>query len=197
MNAPLTLSDVRRLFDYEDGQLIWREQIGRGRIGASAGTMNAVSHTQCIKIRGRMHTRARLVWAWHHGEWPKGFIWHRNRSSNDDRIENLLDLTLLEFSIARQQGNDHDHLPGTTRTDTGWQAQGSDTHLGTYKTAGEAHAAYRHAHIRKYGSASPYAPGGSEMLFLTDIERAPPPSYFFANGKSAANFSERANHGPR
>lgn len=92
MSDPLTPEDVRRIFDYEDGRLIWREDRGsRARAGQVAGYLREGRgmSTHVMTVNAAKTTRALLVWAWHKGQWPKCRLTHMNGNTTDDRIENL------------------------------------------------------------------------------------------------------------
>lgn len=196
MSKPLTPADVRRLFDYSEGLLLWRERAGaRVQAGAPAGHHHAGIGAQVITIAGKKYTRARLVWAWHYGQWPKGHAWHCNRDSLDDRIENLADLSPIEFRLAQREGKAWP--AGTTRVPGGWQAQLHDKYLGTFDTAEEAHEVFKEAHAARHGQASPYAMGVMKMSLSESLSTSPAPSNFFQNGIFPANTQAKgAQHGP-
>ena len=86
--SALTAERVRELFSYENGALIWRINGNcRQRAGHSAGYWNEGSSTHLVGINSKKHTRASLVWAWHHGRFAgKDCLAHRNHNSRDDRI---------------------------------------------------------------------------------------------------------------
>lgn len=94
-NAPLSPADVQRLFDYQDGVLLWRGNHGRrGRAGAIAGTQG--TYARYVTINGQKLTCARLTWAWHHAAWPAGKVRHLDHDQFNDRIENLISLDDLQ-----------------------------------------------------------------------------------------------------
>lgn len=98
---------VKELFDYdwETGNLIWKERpvedfktVRGAKIfntqcaGKVAGCLNKPHQYWYITVDGVTYKAHRLVWAWHHGEWPEGQIDHIEVSENrrsDNRIENL------------------------------------------------------------------------------------------------------------
>lgn len=83
---------VRVLFDYEDGELYWRKGLCAPRLSlrTPAGTFGQARGQGVISYDGAKYSRARVVWAWHYGEWPAGYLRHLNGKSADDRIENLM-----------------------------------------------------------------------------------------------------------
>ncbi len=87
----IAASDVRALFQYSnDGALYWLENQGYQRTaGKPAGTFST-SRGQCvIQFREIKYARSALVWAWHHRDWPSGYLARANGNPADDRIENL------------------------------------------------------------------------------------------------------------
>ena len=76
-------------YDGETGRLIWNVEFNDFmRIGKVAGYKGAGGFV--IGVFGGVYSAARLVWAYHHGEWPSGILRHKNKDRYDDRIENLI-----------------------------------------------------------------------------------------------------------
>lgn len=150
---------IRDLFDCADGQLFWRRSIGgRTRPGAFAGFLHKESGSYRVTIFGRPHMRARLVWAWTHGQLPSGRIVHINGNRLDDRAENLIDLPIHQAHVAAHH---KPHLPGVKPTKRGrWTANitiaNHHRHLGSFHSEQAAHEAFARAHAETYGEASPY-----------------------------------------
>jgi len=90
----LTQEEVKRIFKYDrkTGALIRRFSIGK----AAAGT-----HSTCkdrdgyivIGINTKLYRAHRVVWLYFHGQWPKNDCDHINRIKDDNRIQNLRDVT--------------------------------------------------------------------------------------------------------
>lgn len=79
---------VKKIFDYKDGFLYWRESNGRrARAGAVAGHLRTLGYW-AICVRGRSYPAHRLVWLWHGNKLPKELD-HINGDKADNRIENL------------------------------------------------------------------------------------------------------------
>lgn len=80
---------VRHLFDYQDGQLIWKNPCARSKAkaGQRAGTLTPKGYRQ-VGVDWRLHMEHRLVFLWHHGYSPTQ-IDHINQDRSDNRIENL------------------------------------------------------------------------------------------------------------
>jgi len=89
----LTQEEVKRLFDYKDGNLIRKVRVGNnGEIGAYAGCDNGSGYF-CTKIDGKTYKNYRLIWLWHYGYFPENFIDHIDRNKSNDRIENLREVS--------------------------------------------------------------------------------------------------------
>lgn len=186
MASPLTPEDVRRIFEYAEGLLIWRDDHGpRAKAGAVAGS-KGTNGQNGIRIDGVRYMRARLVWAWHKGAWPAHTICHADHDSGNDDIGNLLDLDRTARRLL-QRYKTRDLPPGVNRARHGYNftACFDGAHQGSHKTADEAHAAYVAAHLAHFGSASPWATGGSQMSNTNDSYSAPTESFFSENCQTA------------
>jgi hypothetical protein len=85
---------VRSLFHYDAqaGRLIWARKISpfsNVPVGAVAGTLVPRCGYRAIRIDKKGFYEHRLIWFWHHGEWPYPEIDHINGERTDNRIENL------------------------------------------------------------------------------------------------------------
>lgn len=158
--TPLDPKLVRDRLDYrDDGALVWRAGVSRmAQPGAVAGCQRADGRW-VITMERRTINRASAVWAWHHGEFPKGCLRHLNDDISDDRIANLHEESFFERAI-RIRGLSAG-LPGATRQPSGkWQANihtaGVRYYLGLYDSEQEAHEAHARAHAMFHGNQSPY-----------------------------------------
>jgi len=118
--------------------------------GSRAGTVSG-------KYRGisvdnvRMYEH-RVVFAMIHGRWPTGEVDHINCDGLDNRAENLreaspcdnqLNRRLVSHSTSGKKGASYQPRYGNFRATI--QIAGKWMHLGTFKTADDAHAAYMRA----------------------------------------------------
>ena len=87
----LTYEQVRELFDYEDGELIWKTSYGTAKAGNIAGaiTSGRSGGYKAVGINYKKYKLHRLIWLWHYGSWPENQLDHINRIRTDNRIENL------------------------------------------------------------------------------------------------------------
>lgn len=93
MTAPLTVTRLRRLLDYDpaSGRFTWRTN-GRGRFmrrGARAGTICKSKGLRQICVDGVCYLAGPLAVFWTTGRWPRRLVNHKNGISDDDRWINL------------------------------------------------------------------------------------------------------------
>lgn len=93
----LTQETLQRVFDYKDGELIWKVRTGpRSIVGKVAGSIDSYGYRQ-ISLFGIKHLAHKLVWLWHGKQIEEGLEFdHVNRNRKDNRIENLRLLTHAE-----------------------------------------------------------------------------------------------------
>ena len=152
----LSTENVSEIFEYSDGNLFWRRSLtGKNRIaGNKAGYRNSDGYIM-VEVAGKAVAAHRVVWLMHTGRWPTGEIDHINGVRDDNRIENLRDVT-------RQANTENRRLParssetgalGVTLTKGGRyrariRSKGRLLSLGVFGSAEEAHAAYVEAKRR-------------------------------------------------
>lgn len=105
----MRIEDLLR-YDSETGHVFWKVSRRNGTLaGSRAGTLSA-NRYRYILAMGKKITEHRIAWYLYHGEWPDGQIDHINGIRDDNRIENLRD-------VSRQQNGMNQKLP--TRSSSG------------------------------------------------------------------------------
>lgn len=109
-------------------------------INAVAGTLTKQGYVR-IAINKKYYSAHRLAWLYYYGCWPQHTIDHKNQIKNDNRIDNLRDVTLSINCLNRGKPK------GYTRQKSGryiarTTVKGIEVCLGTYDTEKEAHAKY-------------------------------------------------------
>ena len=134
---------VKKLLDYKGGKLIRKSSVGRGVKGNAAGTVNKEGYISTT-IHCKYYLVHRLVWLLHHGKMPK-FIDHINGDKQDNRIENLREVTLSQNSFNRALAtNNTSGIKGVhwSRAAKKWQAtimvDGVYEYLGVYSDINQA-----------------------------------------------------------
>lgn len=80
-------------YEYRDGGLYVKRQYHYSvRVGQRAGKTHIDGYRQ-IKICGALYKEHRLIWLLHNKAWPIWQIDHINHEKQDNRIENLRDVT--------------------------------------------------------------------------------------------------------
>jgi hypothetical protein len=109
-----------------------------------------------LPINGKGYYVHRLVWLWHHGEWPQGEIDHIDRNPANNRIENL---RVVDSSGNKQnmvhvhsgtgfRGVTFDKATGQYKAQI--QHRGRNYHLGRFDSVPEAAQAYQTARERMH-----------------------------------------------
>lgn len=161
--AALTLERLRQVLDYDaaTGAFTWKERTSKcTRIGASAGSNTASGYLR-IFIFGREYLAHRLAWMYVHGEMPRSLIDHINGVRTDNRIANLRDASraVNQQNQRRAMVTNHLGVLGVRqRTTNSFSAtlviDGKPKHLGSFKTAELAHAAYVEAKRRHHAGCT-------------------------------------------
>lgn len=89
----ITQEEVQKHMRYKDGKLFWRIPTGpRGVVGKEVGCPkeNGYRHT---RFRGKLRLVHRLIFLYHYGYLPENQIDHINRIRDDNRIENLREVS--------------------------------------------------------------------------------------------------------
>lgn len=149
LKRPLTADRLRHLFSYDenDGALIRRCRVSSAPAGAVLGYARKDGYLHAV-IDYRFYLLHRLVWLYVKGEWPTKQVDHINGIKDDNRIENLRDVSNAENNqnIYRATHISKTGLRGVFPHGSKWIAQigveGKTLHIGTFASTQEAHAAY-------------------------------------------------------
>ena len=153
MATEVTAELVRSMFDYDPstGHLLHKFNRARCKRGDRGGSLKPNGYRQ-VNIKGRLFQSARIVWLHQYGEWPRNQVDHINHVRDDDRLENLRDVTPQQNShnLSGKRKNNTSGAVGVT-----WHARSKRWYafiyvkqkaifLGSHATYEEAVAA-RHA----------------------------------------------------
>jgi hypothetical protein len=121
----LTHEVVSKMYSYDaDTGVIRHLRRCKGvKCGSVAGTRT--SRYIHIKINGRQYKAHRVAWMLHYGEWPNGFIDHRNEIKIDNRICNLRVCTPSQnhanAGLSKQNTTGHKNVSRSARH--GWKVR--------------------------------------------------------------------------
>ena len=129
---------LKELFDYDNGDLIWKKQETNAiAVGDRAGC-RAGRYWQ-VQVDGVSYRAHRLIWMWHKGEDPGHHIDHLNGCPTDNRIENLEPVSQRENNVRMWAHKKSSGLPTCVfRSGKKFRARVSRKDLGTFPTSEEA-----------------------------------------------------------
>jgi len=144
-----TASQVRELLNYDPHTGLFTWKIGRPgtRLGSLAGTLTKDGYVM-LSANGAKVFAHRAAWLLMHNTWPKAEIDHINGVRNDNRIENLRDVSpsVNQQNVRRARRDNKSGFLGVTRQKNLWTSQltirGKTLHLGLFRTPEEASEAY-------------------------------------------------------
>lgn len=147
----LTQKRLKALLSYNPLTGLFRWRVWRGGF-AKRGTIAGSRHWRgyvCIYVNNRPYMAHRLAWLYTFGRMPRFEIDHRNRIRHDNRLRNLREATDAQNQENQAQPHKADSKSGLLGVDFhkhAWrariQSRGRKYHLGHFRTAALAHAAY-------------------------------------------------------
>lgn len=88
----LSQEEVKELFDYADGQLLWKTRASnRAPVGSVAGSVDKRGYAH-VRIRTKAYLVHRIIFLWHHGYLPK-VVDHADGNVANNVVENLREAT--------------------------------------------------------------------------------------------------------
>jgi HNH endonuclease len=135
----LTQDYAKKVFEYKDGKLYWKESRGRVKAGDEAGSpCKGYLITFVDKKRYANH---RIIYLIHHGNFPE-YIDHIDRDTTNNRIENLRQCTLAQNQHNRKaQQNNKSGIKGVF-----WNSQYKKWHC-TVSIGGKQYFAGRYENL--------------------------------------------------
>lgn len=91
----MTQNELKELFEYKDGSLIWKISRGnRAKIGSVAGSYDNSTKYRQVRLNKKKFYIHRLIWIYHYGEIENIYqVDHKDRNRLNNNIENLRLLT--------------------------------------------------------------------------------------------------------
>ena len=150
--TPKTLELMKELFvlDEETGYLYNRINRGGGaKAGERAGSFIGNGYRR-VHFRGRNYREHRVVFAFAHGRWPNEYIDHINGVRDDNRPENLREVSQQENTRNRKLCSNNTSGISGVKWDKRQQRWRAQLNLGYFDTIFEAACARKSAE-RRYG----------------------------------------------
>lgn len=147
--ASLSAERVRELLDYDPSTGIFTNRARRQRVkvGAPAGYTRKDGYV-AIGLDGQKYFAHRLAWLYMTGSWPKNEVDHRDLNTSNNAWANLRDATHAENHCnVRMYRNNKTGFKGVRKVSKDrFRAQitidRNVIHLGSFRDAHKAHAAY-------------------------------------------------------
>ena len=146
----LTTEYLKEIFDYHNGNLIWRVDKGRSKKGSIAGSKDSKGYLQ-IKLNQKPYRLHRLVWLWHGKQLPEQLD-HIDRNPLNNKIENLREATASQnqWNTSKCDGGVSFH-----KASNKWRARikihNKEIYLGVYSNYQEAKQVRDEAARRRWG----------------------------------------------
>jgi hypothetical protein len=156
----ITAEELRERLNYdaETGIFTWRTTRNQKyKVGAQVGSDDMYGY-KTVRLSDKSYKLHRLAWLYVYGDWPSGDIDHINGDRSDNRIVNLRDVS-RKTNLQNQRKAPNNKSTGMlgayfdksrNRFYSRISIDDKSIHLGTFKTAQEAHDAYiqakRHLH---------------------------------------------------
>lgn len=94
--SQMLMKEIKNCFEYDEktGRLFWAEGAEGGKARHQlneddyAGYVNTDGYYR-VQLYGVEYMGARVVWAWHNGEWPEGRLRYLDSNRANTRIGNL------------------------------------------------------------------------------------------------------------
>ena len=101
--AYITRDLLLEMYDYnrETGKLYHKKSRGKAKRGDEVGCVRPIGY-RVTMIRKKQFLIHRLIWVIETGSFPDNIIDHINRDKDDNRIENLRDVTQLENLLNKE-----------------------------------------------------------------------------------------------
>lgn len=102
------------------GEFYWRHPAPGRSVAGPAGSVGGSGY-RYICIDGKQYSAGRLAWFYMYGRWPQE-IDHINRDPDDDRWENLREVSRRENNLNRGYVRASPHPDGVTKDGNGYAA---------------------------------------------------------------------------
>lgn len=156
-----TQEELKILLDYNhlNGEFKWKNHKRKWMNGKKAGCISVFGYW-LIGVNSKSYKAHRLAWVYYYGNPPSGQLDHINGNRSDNRICNLREATTSQNTINSVSTRNTSGLKGAiwhkrnNKYISNIKVNGKSIHLGYFKTAEEAHEAYKSASLKYHGEFS-------------------------------------------
>lgn len=158
---PITQRYLKQILHYDRGTGVFTWLITKGhyvKVGMRAGSVYNNGY-RVIRIDRKAYLTSRLAWFYIIGRWPTKDLDHKNRVRDDDRFNNLREVTRSQSTHNRRFKKNklgQNIYPIGKRYRVRFNFKRKMIHVGSFNTLAEAIAARNHAAKRLYGNYSPF-----------------------------------------
>lgn len=117
----LTREEVQEVFDYSEGNLIYKKGTCHNSAGTAAGSITGDGRLE-VWCKNKHHLVHRLIFLYHHGHLPD-IVDHIDQDYTNNKIENLREATKSE----------NNHNSSVVRSATGYRGVIYAPHIGKYR----------------------------------------------------------------
>lgn len=170
----LTQDYLLSVFEYKDGELFWKVDRRKTKIGQKAGRRKPNGYCE-VRLDGKLHGTHRLIYMMINGTMPK-IVDHIDGNPSNNRIENLRCATHAENTWnSKRAKNNSSGFKGVQKHKDKWVAivifHGKRHRLGVFKDAIEAAKAVSLARIELHGEFANHGKHkASKVDFLTSTQ---------------------------
>jgi len=145
-----SISEVEEYLYYADGKLFWKKDpnFSTDYIGSEAG-YKAEDGYVYITLKKVKYKRSALVWCLCKKQWPSTrlLLDHINRNKQDDRLENLREVSVAENAWNRKNVKGYTWEPSRKKYKVTIMSEGKRVLIGRFDTEAEASEAYNRAKL--------------------------------------------------
>lgn len=135
----MTINELKDVFEYQNGELFWKINVGNKKIGNKAGTKTALGYIKVTYLK-KSYLVHRIIFAIQNGFMPE-FIDHVDGNPSNNLISNLREATKKQNGYNRKLNlNNKSGIKGIAwhKKSKKWQVSikfdGKQKYLGCYKS---------------------------------------------------------------
>lgn len=118
-----SIEELKTAFYIHNDQLFWKIHNRKCKPGTVAGNKNKAGYID-IRYKGKRYYAHRIIFAFTHNRWPKGFVDHINGIPWDNRPCNLREVDHAESSAnTKTRSHNTSGVKGVSKHGAGWVSE--------------------------------------------------------------------------